>query len=328
MKNIITVILAVVSATFFGSAASNALEDKMNEISVNHEWGRLKEVIVGIGDGLIMPGYSDKVSFIYDKKFIESMKKYSGKPAAEIEPEASAKVIEQIDNLAKTLEGMGVKVHRPRLLNTAESGYLKYVQAGQMQLYARDPILVIGHTIIETSLKVPMRAKEKFPIRDIITERLKNTRGEARFLAMPSPDPDFSEEGMYFEGGDVLLNGYEIYVGNSGRGSNRAGIDWLQDVLGPKYKVHEIKISPEFEHLDCVLSLPCPGLMVICKEAITGELPPSIRKWDAIEVSIEEAKRLGANLLVVDKNTCSVDKQHHRVAEEQKKRGKKVTERP
>ena len=299
-----------------------------NPIAVHHEWGKLKEVIVGIGDGLIMPEYNDKVNFIYDKKYIASMKEKGGKSAMDVDPENTVKVIEQINNFADTLRSMGIKVHRPRPLNKTESGYLGYVQKGQMQLYARDPILVIGNNVIETAIKVPMRAKEIFPLRDIITKRLKDNPGPVNYIAAPSVNPGFGEDGIYLEGGDVLLNGYDIYVGNSGRGSNKAGIDWLQNTLGPKYTVHEIKVNPEFEHLDCVLSLPRPGLMVICRDGITGKLPEKIRDWDAIEVSLDEAKKLGANLLVVDENTCIVDKQHHRVAEELRQRGIKVTEIP
>jgi len=117
-------------------------------------------------------------------------------------------------------------------------------------------------------------------------------------------------------------------VGNSGRASNRTGIRWLRDFLGPEYKVHEIRLNPEFEHLDCVLSLPRPGLMVVCRDGIRGKLPESIRDWEAIEVSVPEAKKLGANLLVIDEKTCIVDTQHHRIAEELRKKGQEVIEIP
>ena len=323
------IVLFMVCVCSFSLLCSNCPAGKKDSsIAVHHEWGKLKEVIVGIGDGLIMPEYNDKVNFIYDKKYIASMKEKGGKPAMDVDPENAVKVIEQINNFVDTLRSMGIKVYRPRRLNKTESGYLDYIQKGQMQLYARDPILVIGNNVIETAIKVPMRAKEKFPLRDIITKRLKDNSGAVNYIAVPSVNPGFGEDGIYLEGGDVLLNGYDIYVGNSGHGSNQAGIDWLQNVLGPKYTVHAIKVNPEFEHLDCVLSLPQPGLMVICRDGITGKLPEKIRDWDAIEVSLDEAKQLGANLLVVDENTCIVDKQHHRVAEELRKRGIKVTEIP
>ena len=324
-------LLAVFIMLILMAGVTNAFaKDKKagdGKVEVNHEWGKLREVVLGIGNDLVIPCYNEKVSFIYDKDFIALMKKHGGKKASEIEPERTKEVIAQLDNLAKVLESRGGIVHRThRLTKPYQKNYLSNIQGGSMFIYARDPILVVGNNIIETAIKIPMRAKEKFAIRPIIKERLKTAK--AKYVAVPAVTPSFDKDGIYLEGGDVLLNGYDIYVGNSGKGSNKAGIAWLQNYLGDKYRVHEVKVSPEFEHLDCVLSLPRPGLMVACKDAIIGELPKSIRDWDCIEVSVEEAKRLGANLFVLDEKTCIVDKQHHRIAEELRKRGQEVIEVP
>ena len=87
-------------------------------------------------------------------------------------------------------------------------------------------------------------------------------------------------------------------------------------------------MSSEFEHLDCVLALARPGLGVRCKEGFVSELPESIRDWDYVEVTKEEAKKLGANLLVLDDRTVIMDKQHHRIGQELEKRGVEVIEIP
>ena len=315
--------MVLVSCTCWASGSGT---DAKSNIGVDYEWGTLKEAVVGIGDGLVQPGYSDKVDFIYDKKFADLMKTTGGKPAIEVEPDRTPKVIAQINNLVRVLEDMGIKVYRPRVLNPVEHDYLTYVQEGQMQLYTRDPMLVIGNNVIETSLKIPMRAKEKFPLREIIRERIMGT--DARYVAMPSPNPNYEEDGIYLEGGDVLLNGREIYVGNSGKGSSKAGIEWLQNFLGPNYHVHEVKIIPEFEHLDCIMALLRPGLGLLCRDALKGELPDSLKDWDFIDVTIEEAKRLGANALVLDERTVIMDAQHKRIMDEVRKRNHKVIEVP
>jgi hypothetical protein len=36
---------------------------KAMPVSVHHEWGTLREVIVGIGDDLTMPGYCESIFF-------------------------------------------------------------------------------------------------------------------------------------------------------------------------------------------------------------------------------------------------------------------------
>ena len=301
-------------------------KEQAKRVEVNHEWGTLKEVIVGHGEDLVIPSFTEAVDFIYDPAFIELMKKDGGKPASEVEPERTKKVIAQLNNLVKVLEARGIKVHRPHHLKGHEATYMNDVQKGSMFIYARDPVLVIGNNIIETAIKIPERAKEKFGIRPIIQSILKDS--PAKYVAIPSVSPNFGNDQIYLEGGDVLLNGYEIYVGNSGKGSNKAGIAWLQNYLGDKYKVHEIKVDSDFEHLDCIMALVRPGLGVLCKEALKGELPDSLKDWDFIDVSKAEAKKLGANLLVLDSKTVIIDKQHHRIGEELKKRGTEVIEIP
>lgn len=235
-------------------------------------------------------------------------------------------VIAQIDNLAQVLQERGVSVHRSHQLNPMQQRYLEYVQKGGMLLYARDPVLVIGHNVIETALKVPMRAKERFAIRPILRQRLAGSG--ARYVAMPPVSPDFAGEGIYLEGGDVMLNGYDIYVGNSGLASNRAGIAWLQSFLGPRYRVHEVKLEDKWEHLDCVLALVRPGLGIIHRPGIIGELPDSLRGWDYLEVDESETKRLAANCLVLDQDTVIIDQQHHRVGQELARHGVEALEIP
>lgn len=295
-------------------------------ITAHHEWGKLREVIVGRGEDLVMPGFSEAVSFIYDPQFIDVMKTRGGCPAQEIEPERTAKVIAQIDHLAEVLAGRGIIVHRSHRLAPAEREYMDYVQQGGMLLYARDPMLVVGDHVIETVLKVPMRAKERFAVRPIIRERLAGSG--ARYVAMPPASPSFGEDNLYLEGGDVLLNGYDVYVGNSGRASNPAGIAWLQATLGAKYRVHEVKLTDAWEHLDCVLALVRPGLGIICREGFVEGLPESIRDWDYVEVSLEEAKHLAANCLVLDEHSVIIDEQHHRIGQELARRGVEVIEIP
>ena len=269
---------AIVCGLLAAFSPANAAEKAQEPaVSVNHEWGKLTEVVIGRGDTLRMPGYSKYVDFIYDPQYLEKMKQNGGKDAMDLEPELTKKVIAQIDNLADVLQKRGIKVHRPAPLDPAQSQFMDYVQKGRMQLYARDPMLVIGNNVFETALKVPMRAKERFGLRPILRE-LFEKRG-AKFVAMPMPDPSFPDDGIYIEGGDVQLNGYEIYVGNSGRGSSKAGIAWLQQQLGPKYKVIEVPLDSAWEHLDCVLALLKPGLGLIYRPGFKGELPEAIRDW-------------------------------------------------
>lgn len=295
-------------------------------IGVHHEWGKLKEVIVGIGDDLAYPSYNEAVSFFYEPEHIEGMKLYGGVDASEIDPEGVQEAKAQIDNLARVLDSLGIIVHRSHRLAPEEMKYLEYVQKGSVFLYARDLVLVIDTNVIETAISLPFGEKVRYAIRPILLQRLPGSN--AKYAAMPAPSPVFNRDQIFLEGGDVLLNGYDIYVGISGNASTPEGVAWLRQYLGPTYRVHIVKMTGEFQHLDCALSLVRPGLGVRCPDAFAGELPESIRNWDFIDVSAEEAKRLAANIMILDDNTVIIDKQHHRIGEELKKRGEVVIEIP
>jgi N-dimethylarginine dimethylaminohydrolase len=127
-------------------------------------------------------------------------------------------------------------------------------------------------------------------------------------------------EGPFLEGGDTLLNGLEVYVGISGCASDLAGIDWLQALLGDKYKVIPIAMRSNVLHLDCALALIKPGLLVWCPEKLIDGLPMSLRDWDAVAVSRDEADKLATNCLVLEEGRIIIDTGNARVIEELRKR--------
>jgi N-dimethylarginine dimethylaminohydrolase len=127
-------------------------------------------------------------------------------------------------------------------------------------------------------------------------------------------------DGPFLEGGDTLLNGYEIYVGMSGCASDMVGIDWLQALLGPKYRVIPVALKSDVLHLDCAMALIRPGLVVYCPEKLIDGLPMSLRSWDAITVSKEEANLLATNGLILEEGRIVVDSDNVRVIGELRKR--------
>lgn len=295
------------------------------EISVHHEWGKLKEVMVGIGDDIVVPTYYEGLGF-FDQRAIEFMKQYGGSKLSDADPKTQRIVLEQVSGLVKILEDRGITVHRCHLLRPEEKKYLEDVQKGHLLLFPRDPIVVIGNNVIELSLRFPMRRKERWSLRPVLESVLKESN--ANYVAMPPASPQLDESGPFLEGGDILLNGYEIYVGHSGWTSNRAGIEWLRKFLGPRYSVHEIRLNRAFQHLDCVLALLRPRLGIMCPEGFVDELPESLRNWEYVTVTKEEAENLGANALVLDEKTVIIDERHHRIGGDLQARGQEVIEVP
>lgn len=327
MKKIAGIVLAVLCVLILGYIGISIFGRKTTgEVSVNHEWGALKEVIIGRGEDLYIPDMSDQIEKLEaDPALKDLIRKNAGKKFADLDPEGSKKIIEQIDRLAEILEKRGVVVHRNYLYTPEQLDYLWGLQKGGSLLFARDPVVVIGNNIIETALQGPFRRKEKFSIRPILLEAAKASN--AKYVSMPTASPRMprdNDSDPFIEGGDVLLNGYEIYVGFSGRATNKVGIEWLKRYLGLKYKVYTIELRPDVLHLDCSIALLKPGLGLLCKGRIKGELPESLRSFDFVEVTEEEAKKFGTNVLVVNENTVIVDEQHKRIAEELRKKGQEV----
>ena len=297
--------------------------NKNKSVFVSHEWDKLEEVILGSPKMLTVPGYHPTIEFgfNYSKDNKDWLEKAGGIPMEIADKDFYQQLVAQSDNLEKILKENGVIVHRfdPSVLSKEELEYMQNLEKGFNFLYPRDPVLVIGNNVIETSLKIPMRAREKFIVRKIFQPLLEKDKN-IKYLSTPSVSPNFENDGLYLEGGDVIVNGYEIYVGFSGNATSISGINWLQRYLGSKYKVYKIDIK-DFQHLDCVMSLIKPGLGIIVKDAIIGDLPDSIKKWDFIEIPVEDAKKLAANIFILDKNKVIIDETFTYLKTELEKRG-------
>ena len=219
-----------------------AKPDQGNPIRVDSEWGRLREVIVGIvPDNAIVP---PPVSSHFKNKSqnITCFQQCHEKPAKQALPEAFTVARQQVEALVQIYERTGIKVHRPRPHTETE---LHLFKMGGAPLYARDSMLVVGQNVIELSLRDPARRKEIFAYREMLARRLAQAP-RVQYASMPPPLPAPSTEdsegpGPFLEGGDIFLLGKDILVGDSGQASNQAGIVWLRRFLGPQgYRVQEV----------------------------------------------------------------------------------------
>jgi len=302
-------------------------EKKMTtpDIKVHHEWGKLKEAIVGTPIGLRMPTWSDEYEFL-TPDVQQFLKTNQGKLLKDADPDLYEGSVSQMEAFSDLLRSLGVVVHRAEPLTDDEVDYLVNFKAGVQQCFTRDPMLVIGNNIIETSMREFERRKERFGIRRGVGDRL--TEGNANWISMPQAVPVRGTSGYgpgpFLEGGDILLAGRDIYAGYSGHASNLAGINWLQRFLGPDYRVHPIALKRGFLHLDVVLSLPRPCLAIVCRDAFVDGLPDFLDGWDLIDVSVEATTRLACNGLVLDEKTYICAEEHTDVAEALTKHGQTV----
>jgi N-dimethylarginine dimethylaminohydrolase len=288
----------------------------MAGFGAHHEWGKLREVVIGISPA------EDFVVFHEDSQrwllppADEFCRKHAGCRLIDIDAERARRIERQVEALAELVAREGVIVHRPEPLQGEERVFMTANGEGA-QLFARDAMIVIGNHLIDGSLRLKCRQRERFGLRPII-QKMVAGRG-AKWSSVPLGSPA-CVDGPFLEGGDTLLNGYEVYVGMSGCASDMAGIDWLQSLLGERYRVIPVALRSNVLHLDWALGLIKPGLLVWCPEKLIDGLPMSLRSWDAITVSKDEANLLATNSLILEEGRMIADAGNTRVIEELRKR--------
>ncbi|WBW96226.1 dimethylarginine dimethylaminohydrolase family protein [Oceanirhabdus sp. W0125-5] len=290
--------------------------EKKNNVYVESEFAPLKRVVLTQSEVMDDMELGDIDEDMDDDEMVGDI--YESDEKEEIfsmSPEEYKKAWEtERDNLKKVLEKYGVEVLRPRLLTSTEKELGKVRNGftdgtGVTNCFARDPFFTIGNHIIEGSFNIISRRLEVLPIRDIlISEANKNN---SYYVAVPQPDISEgleSAKGPFLEGGDILVYGKTVFVGNSERASNKAGITWLRNYLSHfDYKVVEVKLDPDIYHLDCALSLVREGLMIVCEDALPNGIPDELKSWDKIEVSYDDALRTAINGLPINEKVYVAD---------------------
>ncbi|MCE1248922.1 MAG: arginine deiminase family protein [Firmicutes bacterium] len=306
------------------------------KISVNYEWGTLREVVVGCPNARIGTKPPEFLNFDLPDGVIEWIKditeKFPGRKMKEIMPEMHEQMKEQIDAVVSLLENRGIKVHRVPELEPEEELFPIPGVDFYTQMFPRDVMLVIGEKFIENAPYYPMRRREKLAVRRLLKSRLENHM----IVSMPEPLPVWKEncdlpfgEQAFLEGGDVLLFGKDILVGNSGNASSVQGINWLRKFLGNEYNVQEVKIRGGFLHLDCALCVPKPGFAMICREAFVDGIPDLIKDWELLDVSFDDAKnKLGCNGLILDQKNIIISAELPHIGEKLDKAGFNVITTP
>lgn len=297
-------------------------------LGIYNEWGRLREVVVGIMPrDFLLPNPCYSIVKYAMPGQLKLVQQNAGKRLSEVAPEILAQSRAQVEALVRVYQKHGVTVFRPRPYTEAEE---QFISPGGVPLFVRDPMLVIGANVIETSLMSPFRRKEIFALREILQKRVAADPG-ARYVSMPHPLPSPfvpnrpEGPGPFLEGGDVFVMGKDILVGNSGLASNKAGIAWLQRFLAPEgYTVHAVPLTEHWLHLDCILAVVRRGLAICDRSGLQNGLPGPIKDWDIIPATSEEAHALGCNTMCLAENVVLIAEEHRRLIKELEKRKAEV----
>ena len=289
-------------------------------VSVNNEWGKLREVIVGTIDNANMPTHGKDLHCVNYATENEIPKDEIGFWDKKVYDETQ----EDLENLSNLLTDMGVKVYRPSPIETQKVVSNGHWETTQYYTFCpRDTVTVIGNNILESPMSLRSRQFETDCFKEIFIEKMNEG---ANWISAPKPrllDSMYQREDLskitlkndepVFDAANILRCNSDILylVSNTG---NLKGAKWLQNFLGKNYKIHTIENVYSYIHIDSTIALLREGLCLLNPERVNeNNIPDFLKSWDKIwcppmvdigyHKTIRASVWIGVNLLSVDENT-------------------------
>lgn len=252
-----------------------------------NEWDRLEEVVVGNPLRAQFPAADLSTRLAeFPNRSLEKI------PTGPFPQQIIEETEEDLNAFVAVLEDSGVTVKRPETWpHEAKFSTIHWESEGYYNYCPRDVMLVIGDQIIETPNVIRSRSQETFSYRTLLVDYL---RSGAKWYSAPKPmlldslfDVDLEKptprnHEPAFDAANVLRLGQDLVYLVSGTG-NELGGQWLQTVLGDRYRVHFLKDVYYGSHIDSTFVALRPGLM-LCNPARLNDdtLPEILKQWEVI----------------------------------------------
>ncbi|RNA69327.1 dimethylarginine dimethylaminohydrolase family protein [Alteribacter keqinensis] len=178
------------------------------------------------------------------------------------------------------------------------------------QVFTRDIGFTLGQTIFVSEMAQKVRHGEEEHLKDWLK------RSKISY---------YNLLGDKIEGGDVVIDGHNIYIGVSER-TDEGSIEHLQSLL-PQYAVTSIPFPHKYLHLDCIFNVLSPSEAIIFP-GVMSEFDEEMltSRYDCIRVCEKEQFTLGTNVLSIgDRKVFSLPV-NKKVNEELRSRGYHVIE--
>jgi N-dimethylarginine dimethylaminohydrolase len=297
-------------------------------INTHNDWDPLEEIIVGHAHHARITADISSRSFSYATLPMSEVERMAGAYPQWVIDEAN----EDADGLADVLTKMGVRVHRPAIIDwSQEFSTPDWRSQGWYSWCPRDLILPLGDMLIETPSPVRARYFETRLYHDILYQAFADG---ALWLSPPRPRlldnsynfddikhrPTLVNNEIVFDAPNIVRVGRDLLyqVSNSG---NLKGFQWLKRLLEPQgYRLHYSELY-SYAHFDSTIIPLRPGLVLLNSTRVTPENCPAIFKnWDKIwfEDCVAPGSQIpgfhapcspyiGMNILSVDANTVICD---------------------
>ncbi len=268
-----------------------------------NEWDPLEEVIVGNPLNARFP-YADRSTQLAEYPDRSLAEIPQGPFPQQIVEEAE----EDLQEFIAALEKQGVTVKRPETWpHDAKFSTIHWESEGYYNYCPRDLMLVIGDQIIETPNVIRSRAQETFSYRSLLLDYMKSG---AKWYGAPKPmlldslfDVDLSKptprnDEPAFDAANILRFGEDLLYLVSATG-NEMGGQWLQSMLGDKFRIHYLKDVYYGSHINSTFVALRPGLILCNPGRINANtLPDIFKQWEVIySPPMENTDRYSADYL-------------------------------
>lgn len=279
----------------------------MNTVYSNNEWSPLKEVILGSPLNYQLPSFDMSFKLFFQKNIQEVYARVDNKNKPQVKPIYLKELQEDIEEMQKVLENMGIIVHRPKILKQIAHYKTPYFSAtGLPALNVRDQVVILKNRIVELAPQVRCRYFENDLLKPIFYEFFK--RGNCNWFEMPKPmmlDSSFDKTSLSetypIENTDIHPNielnfgvGHEMMIDaaqlvrfgkdiivNVSTNNHRLGAEWLIRMF-PEYNFHILR-SVTDNHLDSFIVPLCEGTVLIRNDFVKSILPDFLKNWKIIK---------------------------------------------
>src|SRR6516164_3607697 len=260
----------------------------MSRVWSCNEWDQLEEVIVGNPLNARYPtrDRSTQLAEFPDRSLAEI-------PRGPFPQQIIEETEEDLNGFVKIQEGLGITVKRPGTWpHEAKFSTIHWESQGYYNYCPRDIMMVIGDQVIETPNVIRSRAQETFSYRTLLMEYMKSG---ARWYSAPKPmlldslfegvdlkKPTPRNDEPAFDAANILRFGQDLIYLVSATG-NELGGQWLQTILGGKFRVHFLKDVYYGSHIDSTLVALRPGLILCNPTRVNNDtLPKILKQWKVI----------------------------------------------
>lgn len=262
------------------------------------EWDPLKEIVVGT-----IGGWTDiHPDFSFRLYYQDNLKNVFLENSIKLQKHLINQRQEDLDAMAKTLEGLGVQVFRPKPLEKLfpfETPEFKDFPSPCHN--PRDQFLILGEDIIETSCQWRKRYFENHLLKDVLREQFRQGAGWVQ-----SPVPVMGKQSfdlihikthgevpqgwtekedeleIMFDGAQCLKFGKDVLM-NVRTKNHWLGFEWLKRRYEGQFRFHAVELTDN--HIDGMLMPLAPGKLLINSGSMKEKLnllPDFLKKWDVI----------------------------------------------